>query len=78
MQQSQVMSREIVCSDPVEAIKIILKEEQITQQELANRMGTVRQNVSQSLNRGSGNGMRYGSFSKMTSALGYEIILKKI
>lgn len=74
----EILEKEVVCADPIEAIKAILREEKITQQELADRIGTVRQNVSQTLNRGSGGGIRYGSFSRMASALGYEVILRKI
>lgn len=73
-----MIKKEVSCSDPIETIKSILREEKITQQELANKMGTARQNVSQSLNRGTGEGIRYGSFSKMVTALGYEVILRKM
>ena len=48
----------------------------MTQQDLADRMGTSRQNVSQLLNRNA-KSMRYDSFAKTVSALGYEIVLKK-
>lgn len=73
-----MLEKEMICSDPIEAIKGILREENITQQELAGRIGTLRQNVSQTLNRGSGDGIRYGSFSKMVKALGYEVVLRKM
>lgn len=73
----EMLEGETVCADPIEAIKGLLREEKITQQELANKLGTARQNVSQTLNRGSGAGIRYGSFSKMVAALGYEIIIRK-
>lgn len=78
IKQDQMLEKEIICSDPIETIRKILKDEKISQQELADRMGAARQNISQSLNRGNGRGMRYGSFSKMVHALGYEIVLKKI
>lgn len=49
----------------------------MTQQDLADRMGITRQNISQSLNRNA-KSMRYDSFSKMVTALGYEIVVKKL
>ena len=49
----------------------------LTQQDLADRMGITRQNISQSLNRNA-KSMRYDSFSKMVTALGYEIVVKKL
>ena len=54
----------------------IMEKEKVNQKELAERMGCVRQNVSQMLNRGTVN-MRYDSFYRMAEALGYEIILRK-
>ena len=54
----------------------IMKKEDVKQKELAERMGCVRQNVSQMLTRGTVN-MRYDSFHKMVEALGYEVILRK-
>ena len=73
----EMLEKDVICADPIEAIKGILREEKITQQELADKIGTARQNVSQTLNRGSGEGIRYGSFSKMVTALGYEVVLRK-
>lgn len=58
-------------------IREIMKEEGISQTELSERMGCVRQNVSQLLNRNE-KSMRYDSFEKVVSALGYEIIVKKL
>lgn len=60
-----------------EVILRIMKKEKVNQTELAERMGCVRQNVSQMLTRGTVN-MRYDSFFKMAKALGYEIVLRKI
>ena len=60
-----------------ETIRCILDEEKMTQQDLADRMGITRQNISQFLNRNA-KSMRFDSFSKMIGALGYEIIDKKI
>lgn len=54
-----------------------MDEEKMTQQDLADRMGITRQNISQSLNRNA-KSMRYDSFSKMVAALGYEIVVKKL
>ena len=48
----------------------------MNQKELAERMGVVRQNVSQALNRNTVS-MRFDNFERMTSALGYEIIVRK-
>lgn len=58
-------------------IRHILDEEKMTQQDLADRMGITRQSISQSLNR-SAKSMRYDSFSKMITALGYEVVVKKL
>lgn len=58
-------------------IRQIMEKEDVNQKELAEKMGCVRQNVNQILNRGTVN-MRYDSFYRMASALGYEIILRKI
>lgn len=57
-------------------IQEIMEKENVNQKELAERMGCVRQNVSQMLNRGTVN-MRYDSFYRMAEALGYEIVLRK-
>lgn len=57
-------------------IRQIMEREDVNQKELAEKMGCVRQNVSQTLNRGTVN-MRYDSFYRMAKALGYEIILRK-
>ena len=67
---------EIKATNAEETIRCILDEEKMTQQDLADRMG-IRQNISQSLNRNS-KSMRYDSFSKMVTALGYEIVVKKL
>lgn len=53
-----------------------MEKEDVKSKELAERMGCMRQNVSQMLNRGTVN-MRYDSFYRMADALGYEIILRK-
>jgi Mn-dependent DtxR family transcriptional regulator len=57
-------------------IRRIMEKEDVKPKELAERMGCVRQNISQMLNRGTVN-MRYDSFYRMAEALGYEIILRK-
>ncbi|MFQ8778697.1 MAG: helix-turn-helix domain-containing protein [Roseburia sp.] len=66
---------EIKAANAEETIRCILDEEKMTQQDLADRMGITRQNISQSLNRNA-KSMRYDSFSKMVTALGYEIVVK--
>ena len=63
-------------ANAAEVILRIMEKEKVNQKELAERMGCVRQNVSQMLNRGTVN-MRYDSFYRMAEALGYEIILRK-
>ena len=63
-------------ANAAEVILRIMEKEKVNQKELAERMGSVRQNVSQMLNRGTVN-MRYDSFYRMAEALGYEIILRK-
>ena len=68
---------EIKATNGEETIRGILDEEKMTQQDLADRMGITRQNISQSLNRNA-KSMRYDSFSKMVTALGYEIVVKKL
>lgn len=59
-----------------EVIQQIMEKENVSQKELAERMGCARQNVSQILNRGTVN-MRYDSLYRMAKALEYEIILRK-
>ena len=70
------MSKEFTGNNAAEIIKAILDEEQISRTELAERMGCVRQNISQALSRGRIN-MRFDSFEKMVTALGYEIVVRK-
>lgn len=67
---------EISGNDPAEIIRTILEQENLNQKELADRMGTIRQNVSQMLNRNTVS-MRYSSFYNMVEALGYEIVVRK-
>ena len=49
---------EIKAANAEETIRCILDEEKMTQQDLADRMGITRQNISQSLNRNA-KSMRY-------------------
>lgn len=67
---------EIIGTDPVKIVRSILEQEELNQQELADKMGIARQNVSQALNRNRIS-MRFDNFEKMVSALGYEIIVRK-
>lgn len=62
--------------DAAEAINRLLEREGVTKTELAKRLGTNRQNVSQMLTRNKG--LKYESFRNMAVALGYEIFLGKI
>ncbi len=73
---SEILRNEVAGDDGKEIIKQILEKEKLSQQELADRMGTIRQSVNQALKRG-GSGMRYTTFSRMIKALGYEIIVRK-
>lgn len=68
--------KEFKGKNAAELVKEVMAEEQINQTELAERMGCVRQNISQALNRGVTN-MRYDTFEKLVDALGYEIIVRK-
>ena len=68
---------EIKAANAEETIRCILDKEKMTQQDLADRMGITRQNISQSLNRNA-KSMRYDRFSTMVTALGYEIVVKKL
>ena len=61
--------------DAAEAINRLLEREGVTKTELAKRLGTNRQNVSQMLTRNKG--LKYESFRNMAAALGYEIFLSK-
>lgn len=67
---------EIIGTDPAEMIREVLKVENLSQKDLADKMGIARQNVSQMLNR-SRVSIRFDSFQKMADALGYEIVLRK-
>lgn len=68
---------EVICNKgAAEAIREILEIEDLNQRELADKMGVTRQNVSDFLNRGI-KSMRYDSFERMVSALGYEIVARK-
>ena len=71
------LSGELSGENAAEVIRQIMEKEDVNQKELAEKMGCVRQNISQTLNRGTVN-MRYDSFYRMVKALGYEIILRKI
>lgn len=58
---------EIICNKgAAEAIREILKIEDLNQRKLADKMGVTRQNVSDFLNRGT-KSMRYDSFEMLTS-----------
>ncbi len=67
---------EIGGENAADVIRQIMEKENVNQKELAERMGCVRQNISQMLNRGITN-MRYDSFYKIAKTLGYEIALRK-
>lgn len=61
-------------NDAQEIIRNILVKEGMTQQQLADKAGMVRQNISQMLTRGSS--MRFSSFKTMAEVLGYEIVCR--
>lgn len=60
-----------------DAIRLLLSDENLTIEETAKMTGQTRQNISQSMNRNI-RGMRFDSFQKIVSALGYEIVVRKI
>lgn len=72
----QKLEGELSGENAAATIRQIMEREDVNQKELAEKMGCVRQNVSQALNRGTVN-MRYDSFYRMAMALGYEIVLRK-
>lgn len=74
--EDRINIEEFSGDNAAEIIKRIMEKENISRTELANRMGCVRQNVSQMLTRGTAS-MRYDSFYRMVKALGYEILLRK-
>lgn len=67
---------EVTGENAADIVRNILSREKLNQQDLADKMGSVRQNVSQMLTRTS-KSMRYDSFEKMVTALGYEIAVRK-
>jgi len=67
---------EIIGTDPAKMIREALEQENLNQKDLAEKMGAVRQNVSQALNR-SRVSIRFDTFRKMAEALDYEIVLRK-
>lgn len=71
-----LLKEEISAGEPLDTVKFLLEREGLSQQNLADRMGTLRQNVSQMLNRGK-NDMKYSNFKKAVSVLGYEVVLRK-
>ncbi|MCM1245763.1 MAG: hypothetical protein NC293_08995 [Roseburia sp.] len=71
-----LLSEEVFVEKPIDTVKFLLKRDNLTQQKLADRMGTLRQNVNQMLSRAK-NDMKYSSFKKMISVLGYEVVLRK-
>lgn len=69
--------RRKVENNATDLIRELLEEEKLNQQQLADRMGVMRQSVSQMLNRGKGN-IRLDNFEKMLRVLGYELeVVKK-
>ena len=77
LEAAKKLKGELSGENAAATIRQIMEREDTNQKELAEKMGCVRQNVSQTLNRGTVN-MRYDSFYRMAKALGYEIILRKM
>lgn len=72
-----ISEKEIISGKNAAAVIMqIMEKENVKQKELAERMGCVRQNVSQMLTRGTVN-MRYDSFHRMVEVLGYEVVVRK-
>lgn len=68
---------EKVTGTAAEAIKKLMENENVPNQyQYAKMMGVSRQTVNKRLNHGNGD-MRFSSFKDMTSALGYEILVRK-
>lgn len=70
------LDNEISGGSAAEIVRKVMEKENVNQIVLAERMGCVRQNVSDFLNRGK-KSMRYDSFERMIVALGYEVIVRK-
>ncbi len=73
----ELLKSEYEASNPVEVIRQILDERRMSQMQLAKKMGMVRQNVSQLLNRGR-KAPRYDSIARMVSALDCEVIIRPV
>lgn len=65
-----------VGNNGAEIIREIMEEEELNQQQLADRMGAKRQNVNQMLCRNSIS-MRLDSFVRLIEAMGYEVVVRK-
>lgn len=70
------LKEEVTGENAADIVRNVLSREKLNQKELAEKMGSVRQNVSQMLTRTS-KGMRCDSFEKMIETLGYEIVVRK-
>lgn len=69
---------EKVTGTAAEVIKKLMENEGVPNQyQYAKMIGVSRQVVNKRLNHGNGD-MRFSSFEDMASALGYEILLRKI
>lgn len=67
--------KEYVVRDPRETILQVLADKGMTQSQLADNIGTLRQNVNQMIARGK-KAPRFDSFARLASGLGYEIVLR--
>ena len=69
------LSTECDGDDTADILREILLSEGLTQQQLADKTGTSRQNISQMLTRVSS--MKFSNFRKVLDVLGYEAIVRK-
>lgn len=70
------LGNEISGGTAAEIVRKVMVKENVNQIELAEKMGCTRQNVSEFINRGK-KSMRYDSFERIMSALGYELFVRK-
>ena len=66
---------EIKVENAAEAIRTALKQENMSQTALSDRIGLTRQSISQSLTRATD--IRVETFKKIVEGLGYEVIIRK-
>ncbi len=71
-----VLRADAITNDYKSILRKLIKEADITQQELADKLGITRQALNQVLTRNE-YGVRYETFLRIIEALGYELVLRK-